>query len=99
MVGITVIGNKPYQALASLVQLTNPSIVRLLNINNVMHQKVHCVNQTPRPKYVGVFILDNCFRCLTISHIISDDLDDIVWSLDQYLQWCSILVLQYLCRS
>ena len=77
--GIAMIGNKFYHSLTSLVQITNPSIFIFLDLNNIMHQKVHCVNQSPTPNYVGVFILNDCSHCLTIRSIISDDLDDIVW--------------------
>jgi hypothetical protein len=65
--GIAMIGNKFYHSLASLVQITNPFVLRVFVLNNIMHQKVHCVNQTPRPKYVGVFILNNKLKTPRIS--------------------------------
>ena len=77
--GIAMICNKFYHFFTSLVQITKPFELRLFVFDDIMHQKVHCVNQTPRPKYFGVFILNNCSRCLTVSSIISDDLDDIVY--------------------
>jgi hypothetical protein len=72
------IGNKSYHILSSLVQSTNPSIIMVLHFNDIMHQKVHCVNQRPSPKYIEVLILIDFSCCLTISSIISDDLNDIV---------------------
>jgi hypothetical protein len=76
--GHAMVGNKSYHLLPSLVQSINPSIIMALHFNDIMHQKVHCVNQTPRPKYIGVLIFDDCSCCLAISNIISDDLNDIV---------------------
>ena len=47
------IGNKSYHVLALFVQCTNPFVIILLHLNNIMHQKVQRVNQTPGPKYLG----------------------------------------------
>ena len=57
------IGDKFYHFLTSLVQGTNPSVTRVLRLNNIMHQKVQCVNQTAWPKYVGILILNDCYQC------------------------------------
>jgi hypothetical protein len=77
-VGHAMIGNKSYHLLPFLVRSTNPSIIMVLYFNDIMHEKVHCVNQTPRPKYIGKLFFNDCSCCLTINNIISDDLNDIV---------------------
>jgi hypothetical protein len=53
VVGHVMIGNKYYHLLPSLVQSTNPFIIMVLHFNDIMHQKVHFVNQHTDQNILG----------------------------------------------
>jgi hypothetical protein len=58
-----------------LVQVINPSTLFMLN--NIMHQKVQGVHQTPRPKDVRMHPLNDFSHSLTISCMINNYLNHI----------------------
>jgi hypothetical protein len=63
------------ELLPFLVQLINPSTFSMLD--NIMHQKVQGVHQSPRPKDVWMSSLNDFTCSLTICRIISDYLNHI----------------------